>query len=47
MGLDRPARSRIMEQRIGYVGLNLRMDTVAAAFAQACKRGELRSIARS
>ena len=42
MGLDRPARSRIMEQPIVYVGLNLHMDTVAAAFAQACKRGELR-----
>jgi hypothetical protein len=26
MGLDRPARSRIMEQRIVYVGLNLHMD---------------------
>jgi hypothetical protein len=47
MGLDRPARSRIMEQPIVYVGLNLHMDTIAAAFAQACKRGELRSIARS
>ena len=47
MGLDRPARSRIMEQRIVYVGLNLHMDTIAAAFAKACKRGELRSIARS
>ena len=34
MGLDRPARSRIMEQPIVYVGLNLHMDTVAAAFAK-------------
>jgi hypothetical protein len=47
MGLDRPPRSGIMEQRIVYLGLNLHMDTIAAAFAQACKRGELRSIARS
>jgi hypothetical protein len=29
MGLDRPARSRIMEQPIVYVGLNLQMDTTA------------------
>jgi hypothetical protein len=34
-----------MEQPIVYVGLNLHMDTIAAAFAQAYKRGELRSIA--
>jgi hypothetical protein len=47
MGLDRPARSRIMEQPIVYVGLNLHMDTIAAAFAPARKRREQRSIARS
>jgi len=47
MGLDRPARSRIMEQPIVYVGLDVHQDTIAAAFAEACKRGELRSIARS
>jgi hypothetical protein len=47
MGLDRPARGRIMGRRIVYVGLKLHMDTIAAAFAEACKRGELRGIARS
>jgi hypothetical protein len=36
-----------MEQPIVYVGLNLHMDTIAAASAPARKRGELRSIARS
>jgi transposase len=31
-----------MEQHIVYVGLDVHQDTIAAAFAEAGKRGELR-----
>ena len=36
-----------MEQRIIYVGLDVHKDTIAVALAEAGKRGELGSMARS
>jgi hypothetical protein len=44
MGLDRPAWSRDHGTAYRLRRPDLHMDTIATAFAQACKRGELRSM---